>query len=434
LSDVAPVETTSRTPGKVPRAPRTRRVISWVLIVLASLLIPISVISAWAIRTVTNTDQYVVTMGPLARDPVIIDHLADKATDALFSSHVVQNKVTDVLPAKAKPLVGPITSEVKSYARGVALRFFQSPAFGKLWDELNRHTHEAVVDILEGKHAPLLEKFQQNGAVVLNLTPALDQIIDQLNQHGVTLFNPLKAITEKGNQGLGFAVVSTQQVSKYSALFNTLVNLGWAVPVTALVVGVLSIALAVDRRKALLRVSLGISLVTLLLLAALDVGRNIFLNEASSLSLGRDVAGAVWDILLRFLKTDFRWTLLAALVVAFLAWLFGPARYATWIRSHLARAGRWLGAQATSLGSGAGRAAAGSDGARRVGGWVVEHRNGLRIVGLAVAALVLLFGGNLTGWSLVVILVVLLVYLALVQLVTVWARKVATPAGAVGTP
>ena len=59
-----------------PRARRTRGVITWVLIVLASLLIPISVLSAWAIRTVTNTDQYVATMAPLARNPVIIDHLA----------------------------------------------------------------------------------------------------------------------------------------------------------------------------------------------------------------------------------------------------------------------------------------------------------------------------------------------------------------------
>ena len=56
-------------PKKKPRARRTRGIIAWVLIVLASLLIPVSVISVWAIRTVTNTDQYVATMAPLARNP-----------------------------------------------------------------------------------------------------------------------------------------------------------------------------------------------------------------------------------------------------------------------------------------------------------------------------------------------------------------------------
>src|ERR1700691_4779828 len=92
-----------------------RRISAWVLVVLASILIPVSVISVWAIRTVTNTDQYVNTMAPLARNPVIIDHLAARATDALFSTHIVQKKVTDALPAKAKPLVTPIVNEVHSY-------------------------------------------------------------------------------------------------------------------------------------------------------------------------------------------------------------------------------------------------------------------------------------------------------------------------------
>jgi hypothetical protein len=436
MSDSNPVDTPVNTVAatgppeiaqKKPRARRTRAIISWVLIVLASLLIPISVISVWAIRTVTNTDQYVSTMAPLARNPVIIDQLANRTTDALFSSHIVQNKVTGLLPAKAKPLVVPITNEVKSYVHGLALKFYESPAFGRLWDLLNRHTHDAVVDILEGRTSPALERLEKGGAIVVNVSPALNTIVDQLNQRGVTLFNPVKAITSEGGKGLGITIVSKQQVDKYSGLFNTIVDLGWAVPIAALVLGVLSIAVAVNRRRALLRVTLGISIVTLVFLAALATGRNFFLNEAASLSLRRDVAGAVWDTLLRYLKTDFRWMLLVALIVAFLAWVFGPARYAVWIRTHVARSARWLGVQGKSLSGGAGRAVAGSESTRHVGGWIEEHLNGLRIVGVAVAAIVLLFSGNLSGWGLLIILIVLLVYLALLQLMALWARKVAPP-------
>jgi hypothetical protein len=47
----------------------------------------------------------------------------------------------------------------------------------------------------------------------------------------------------------------------------------------------------------------------------------------------------------------------------------------------------------------------------------------LRILGVAVAALFLVFGGNLTGWSPLVIVIVLAVYLGLLQLVAAWARK-----------
>ena len=164
------------------------------LIVLASFLIPISVISTWAITTVTKTDKYVATMAPLARNPVIVDHLATKATDVLFSSHIVQDKVTAALPAKANSIVKPVEAQVRTYVHGLALRFFESEQFGKLWDGLNRHTHSAVVDILTGKQSALTKRVEQGGAIVLNLTPALDQIIDKANARGVTLFNPLKPL------------------------------------------------------------------------------------------------------------------------------------------------------------------------------------------------------------------------------------------------
>ena len=104
-----------------------------------------------------------------------------------------------------------------------------------------------------------------------------------------------------------------------------------------------------------------------------------------------------------------------------------------WIRSTCAKGGRWVAAQAHELSAGAGQAAAGSERARRSGGWILEHLNGLRIVGVVVAALFLVFGGNLTGWSLLVIVIVLAVYLGLLQLVAAWARRVSAPVAGSGT-
>jgi apolipoprotein N-acyltransferase len=79
---------------------------------------------------------------------------------------------------------------------------------------------------------------------------------------------------------------------------------------------------------------------------------------------------------------------------------------------------------------GAGRAAAESSRVRRSGAWIVEHIGGLRIVGVVIAGLFLVFGGNLTGWTLLIIVIVLAVYLGLLQLVAAWARKVARPEAA----
>ena len=194
----------------------------------------------------------------------------------------------------------------------------------------------------------------------------------------------------------------------------------------------LGIIIAVDHRKTLLRMAIGVALVTMLLLAGLSLGRITFINQAGH-TFNRQVAASVWDTVLRFLKSR------PALDAARRSpgrpgsWLAGPARYARWIRSTCAQGGRWVAAQAHELTSGAGRAAAGSDRTRRTGGWILEHLNGLRILGVVVAALFLVFGGNLTGWSLLIIVIVLAVYLGLLQLVAAWARRISDSATSSGT-
>ena len=398
---------------------------TWVLVVLASLLIPVSVISVWAIRTVTNTDEYVATMAPLARNQVIVEHLAQKATAELFSTHTVQNKVTAALPPKAKPIVTPIVAQVHTYVYGLALKVFESPKFGQLWDTLNRHSHDAVVDVLTGKQTPLTERLEKGGGIVVNVTPALNNVINEANAKGVTLFNPLKPILTEGNK-LGVTVISKAQVSEFSGFFNLIVTLKWVIPVAALVLAILGIIIAVDHRKTLLRMAFGVALVTLLLLAGLSLGRITFINQAGH-TFNRQVAAAVWDTMLRFLKTDLRWTLLVAALVSVGAWLAGPSRYAVGIRSACSKAGHWVALQARVLTSGTGQTAAGSDRSRRAGAWILGHLNGLRIFGFAIAGLFLVISGNLTGWSLLVIVIVLAVYLGLLQLVAAWARKIPQP-------
>ncbi len=338
----------------------------------------------------------------------------------------MKDKVTAALPPKAKPLVVPITNQVHSYVEGLAVKVFSSQKFGQLWDTLNRRSHDAVINILTGKQTPLQKKLAKGGKIALDLSPALNNLIDSANAHGVTLFNPLKSVSGQST-GLSFTVVTKEQVSKFSGLFNLIVKLKWAIPIIALVLAILAVVLAMERRKTLLRLAIGVALVTMLILAGLSLGRITFLNQAAGGGFNTQAAAAVWDTVLRFLKTDLRWTLLVSVLVALGAWLAGPARYAVWIRSTCAKGGRWVAAQSHELSSGAGRAAAESGRVRRSGGWILEHINGLRIVGVVIAGLFLVFGGNLTGWSLLVIVIVLAVYLGLLQLVAAWARKVAAP-------
>jgi hypothetical protein len=403
-----------------------RRITCWILVVLASLLIPLSVMSFWAIRTVTDTDHYVATMAPLARNDVIVHRLAEKATDALFSSHVVQDKLTQILPAKAKPIVNPLLSQLHGYVYGLALKVFESPKFGQLWDALNRHTHTAVVDILTGQTSKESSLVKKAGAVAINVSPALQNLIKEADAKGVTLFNPLKSVLSQHNS-LSFTIVSTKQVSKFSRLFNLLVQLRWEIPVAALVLAVGAVGVAVERRKTLARIAVGVGAFTLVLLAALAVARQTFLHEATKANLDTAAAAAVWDTVLRYLKSDLRWLLLLAVVGGLVAWLAGPSRYAVWTRSKAVQGGHWVGSGAKVLtgkkGEGDVPAPAGA-----WGKWVLEHAQGLRIAGAVLAGLCVLVGVNLSDGVALAVAIALVVYLGVIQVIVVWARRTAPDA------
>ena len=75
--------------------------------------------------------------------------------------------------------------------------------------------------------------------------------------------------------------MSKQQVSKFSGLFNLVVKVKWIVPVIALVLAILAVALAMERRKTLVRLAVGVALMTMLLLAGLSTGRGIFIGQAA---------------------------------------------------------------------------------------------------------------------------------------------------------
>ena len=344
--------------AKTRRGHMPRRISAWVLLVLAAILIPISVISVWAINTVTDTDKYVETMAPLATNPVIQQGLATRATDALFSTHIVQDKVTHALPKAAKPLVAPLMAQLKTYVQGYALKVFESPKFAKLWNTLNRHSHAAVINVLTGKQTPAQKKLATAGQIAINVSPALNQVISDLDARGITYFDPLRTLS---TDSVHFTVVSKQQVSKFSGLFNVIIKLKWLIPIVAVVLAILAVALAMERRKTLVRLAVGVALMSMLLLGVLSVARGIFIGQATGGGFNADGASAVWDTVLRFLKANLRWTLLISVLVAFGGWLAGPGRYAVWIRKTCAAGWRWVAAQYRELTSGTGRAVAESN-------------------------------------------------------------------------
>jgi hypothetical protein len=419
-------------PGKKkPRLRRTRAIVAWILVVLAALLVPLSVITAWAVRLTTNTDKYVETLAPLASDPVITNYIALRATDRLFEAVPVQEKVQTALPKPAQFVAAPVTQQLKGFVENELKKVLDSTWFHNLWNELNRRSHQQVVEVLTGKGTPKLQKANE---VLLNVTPVVGQAVKQLDARGIHVFDSAQARLEHA-QGVTVKLASSQQISKVRGLFHRLVDLTWKVPLVALLIIIVAGLIAVDHRKTLLRIAIGAAIVTLVFLGALQLGKGFFVDHARP-RIDPALATAAFNIIVRFLTNDLRWTLLICLIVAVILWFIGPSSWALWIRAQLARGGRWVWRHIREFWDGEQRAKA-SKRTVATAAWISEHAAALRIAGAVVAGAVVIFGGNLSISSVWNTVLGLAAYLIVLQVVVVWARRITASASGAdrgGTP
>jgi len=314
-------------PGR--RLGRTRQVAAWVLVVLTSLLVPLSVITVWAMDTVTNTDRYVATMAPLARQQVIVQALAVRSTDELFASLGVQQHVARALPKPAGFLAAPLTSQLRAFVEEQVDAVLSSTWFQSFWDTFNRTSHAAAVSLLTGRTTP----GRRAHRVVADLSPLLGRSIDALQARGITVFDGVKAKLSKANT-LTLSLASDSQIARARSFFRLASDLGWVAPLLTVAVIAAAVAVAVDRRRALLRATVGAGLATVVLLATLALGRTFFVDHAAA-HVSPPVSAAIFDTLTRFLSTGLRNALLATVVVAAVLWLAGPSPWARRLRTQV---------------------------------------------------------------------------------------------------
>lgn len=143
---------------------------------LACVLALFSVAAVWTDRTLSNTDQYVKTVAPLADDPAVQAALANQITATVMDNVDIDGLVTDALTTLAKQpnvpprvsaalpgLAVPITNGVESFTRTEVSKILATPQFATVWEQVNRIAHQQIVKLLEGN---------QTGALSAQAPPA----------------------------------------------------------------------------------------------------------------------------------------------------------------------------------------------------------------------------------------------------------------------
>jgi hypothetical protein len=389
---------------------RWRTIVAVLLIVVACVLAPLSVVAIWTRNQVTNTDRYVATVSPLARDPAIQAALADQITAQVFNYIDVKGLTTQAAQALAsrgtlppqvadqlQALAVPIANGVQSFTRDQVGKVVASDAFADAWVQANRAAHAELVKALTGEGGGAVTV--ENDTVSVNLAAFIQVVKQRLLDSGFTLAARIPEVQAS------FVLFQSKDITRVRAGFNLLNTLGVWLPIVTLVLLVLGVYVAKDHRRALVGAALGVAIGMVVLALALAVFRSIYLDAVPASVLPHDAAAVLYDTIVRFLRLGLRTILVLALVVAAGAFLSGQSVTAIRTRQGLARAIASLqgGAEQAGLRTGP------------VGTWVGAHKRALRIAAVVAASLALVFWGRPTGKVVIGLALALLVVLAIIE-------------------
>jgi hypothetical protein len=148
-----------------------------VLVVVFAVLLPLTATLTWAHYTVLNSAGFENTVGPLVSKPAVTSAIATEVTDQIFAALNPHELVANALPPKAAFLAGPITTGAKGYVQDGVTKVLQSPQFRTFWLQATRFAHSQLVSVLEGNGKAVTTT---DGNVVLDLVPLLNASLQNI--------------------------------------------------------------------------------------------------------------------------------------------------------------------------------------------------------------------------------------------------------------
>lgn len=371
-------------PGSAPGGGRGVRRLRWavaaLLIFLAAVIAPVTLVARYARNQVLDTDKYVATVAPLAEDPALRAAVTDRVTTRLMDRIDVESlarEALDALTERGVPdvvtsLAVPIADQVEGYVHDQVGSFLATQTFADLWEQANRAAHTQVNALLTGEGDGVLSS--DDGVVTVDLGEVVARVQQRLVDRGFSLASNIPDVEAT------ITLVESDSLSTAQTTVRWLDRAASALPLILLLVVGLAVAVAPGRRRALVASVVAVTLGILIVGLAVAGLRTWYLDSGHT-RLPPDAAESVIRTLLAPLRDAFRASLLLGLVVILLLLVTGPSPLAHRIRATGGRAA-----------AGVGRLASGVRGLQAPSGleaWVAANKVVLQLGGVGLGIVVL---------------------------------------------
>ncbi len=410
--------------GTAPRAGRGRWTGAIVLMLLAALLAPLSALATWTRTAILDSDRYVAMVAPLAEDPAVQEEISRRITDAVFEALRVEELttrtleavaerprvegVTQNLPVDLTTFAEPISNAIHGFTEQQVTRLVASQTFEDAWIAANREAHASLVAALTGETATEGVTVSE-GRVSVNLAAFIEAIKPVLVERGVPFADRIPAVNAQ------FVILDSTSLASAQSAVRILDLLRWVLPVLAILLLVAGVAVAPNRRRALV---IGASMVTsalVLLLLGVQVLRALYLDDLEELLLVPQVASVLFDTVSMPLRLGVRSLAMLFLLIALAAWVAGPSTAAVTVRRVPARL-----AGATSRPTGA---------LASVGRFASRNATALRAAVGGLVVLAILVGDRPSAGGVLLIAVIAAVALIVIEVFRRWGLQDADSLG-----
>lgn len=386
-----------------------RSVVVTLLVTLAAVVAPLSVLATWSSGQISDTDRYLETVAPLASDPDVQDAIAARIEQLVFTyldldsatQQLAESLEASRLPPRAaqtlQALSGPLADSARRFVRERIETVVRSDAFETAWVEANRAAHSELVAALTGEGSGAVQV--DRGTVNLDLAILIGTVKGQLLESGFGIAERIPDVDAS------FEIIQSDDLSRVQDLLSLLDGLSTWLPVVGLGALLAAVLVARDRRRTLLAAGLAVAGSMLLLGAALNVARTFYL-DALPASSSPAAAGAIFDQIVSFIRLALRGVLVVALALAVVMWLSASHGAGFSARRGLARG---LGAMRRNAVME--RAHSG-----KVGVALAQYRGPLRIAIVGVAAVTYVMQDHPTGGTALVSVLVVGVALLVIEL------------------
>jgi hypothetical protein len=315
-------------PAPAPgRLSRRRRTGIWSLIVLASVIGLITILTVWVNRQLLDNNQFRKASSQLVQDPKIRSALSVYLVNQLYNNVDVAGQLEQQLPKAIKPLAGPVAAGLRQPAVQAVDFLLSQPRVQQAFVNATGIAHQKLINVLENKTG--LGISTGNGVVTVDLSELVKEL-------GTDLGLPAAALA-KIPAGTGvITVMKSDQLNAAQQGVRAIKALSaWLIVLVLVLYGV-AIYLAHGHRRSTLRnIGWAFVLVGLIVLVIHRVAGNYAVNALTQ-PVNRPAARDIWLIESTILADTGRAIVFYGLVMVLGGVLAGPHNFAIRFRRSMA--------------------------------------------------------------------------------------------------